>query len=148
MNNHKPKHFLVLKIIGFTLLVVGVVILFKGLSMQVPDIGEDNWFNASRSKSITIFGGITCCFMSLPFLLLGFSPAISKIRVKSAKYIQKENKEELTDIVSSTADIASEAITKTTKAMNKSLTNTIYCKHCGAEIDSDSKFCAKCGQPQ
>jgi predicted amidophosphoribosyltransferase len=42
----------------------------------------------------------------------------------------------------------SEAITKTTQAVNKGLDQTKFCKHCGAEIDEDSAFCSKCGKPQ
>ena len=148
MKNHKPIHFLILKIIGFALLAVGVFILVNGLRTQVPDMGEDNWFDSSRDKSFTIFGGIACCFISLPFLLLGFRPEIAKMKVKSAKYIQQANKEDLTDIVSDTADIAGDAVTKTTRAIKKGLADTMYCKHCGAEIDRDSKFCSVCGQAQ
>ena len=25
---------------------------------------------------------------------------------------------------------------------------TVYCKHCGAQIDADSSFCKKCGKQQ
>ena len=26
--------------------------------------------------------------------------------------------------------------------------NNVFCKHCGCEIDADSKFCKKCGKEQ
>ena len=68
---------------------------------------------------------------------------------KSARYIQQQNKDDLKDIVDTTADIASDGITKTTKAIKKGLSaNKIYCKHCGAQIDADSKFCNQCGEKQ
>lgn len=36
------------------------------------------------------------------------------------------------------------------RAIKEGLTEdeTIYCKHCGASIDSDSTFCKKCGKEQ
>ena len=80
--------------------------------------------------------------------MIGFRPEIAKMSTKSAKYIQQENKEDFRDIANSAADIASEAITKTTTAIKKGLEDKIFCKHCGEKIDSDSKFCSKCGKEQ
>jgi phosphate/sulfate permease len=65
-----------------------------------------------------------------------------------AKYIQKENQNDLKEIVNTTADIAKDAVTTTTKAVAHGITNeeTMFCKHCGAKIDVDSKFCKSCGK--
>ena len=88
-----------------------------------------------------LFIGVSC-------LVMGFRPEITKMSTKSIKYIQQENKEDLKDIISTTADIASEAVTKTTTAIKQGIEDTIFCKHCGAKIDFDSKFCNKCGKEQ
>ena len=111
-------------------------------------MGEPGWFEKSSGKGTKIFCGIACCMISTPFFFLGFRPEITKMATKSAKYIQDENKEDLKDIVDTTADIAGDAITKTTKAIKKGLKDTKFCKHCGAEIDADSKFCSSCGKEQ
>lgn len=148
MDNKKPKHFLIFKIIGFTMLAIGVILLITAFSIDVPDMSSSNWFEMESKKSGTIFGGVACCMVSVAFLVAGFRPEISKMMTKSAKYIQEENKEDLTDIASNTADIAGDAITKVTKSIKKGIKDTKFCKHCGEEIDKDSKFCSKCGKEQ
>ena len=52
-------------------------------------------------------------------------------------------------MVNTSVDVAEEAITKVTKAVKEGLKeNQTYCKHCGVQIDSDSKFCSSCGKEQ
>jgi hypothetical protein len=58
------------------------------------------------------------------------------------------NKEDLKDIASTAVEITSEAITKTATAIKTGLDDKMFCKHCGEKIDSDSKFCNKCGKEQ
>lgn len=148
MDNKKPKHFLIFKIAGFSLLAIGIIVLIIGLSVNVPEMGADDWFELSSKRSSTIMAGVVCCMFSMPLFFLGFRAEITKMMTKSAKYIQEENKQDLTDIASNTADIASDAVKKTTRAIKDGLKDTIFCKHCGAEIDADSKFCSKCGKEQ
>ena len=139
-NNNKPKHFIVLKIIGFIgiiLAVIGFVLTFVGFG----DFESNNFMIGGFMATLGVFVGVSC-------LIMGFRPEITKMSLKSAKYIQQENKEEFKDIASTTADIASEAISKTTTAIKNGLDNKIFCKYCGEKIDSDSKFCNKCGKEQ
>lgn len=147
--NNKPKHFLVLKIIGATLIILGVILLVCGFLTKVPKMGDEGWFEADTRKMMKIAGGVVCCMFSVPFFFLGFRPEITKMATKSTKYIQQETKEDLKDIVDTTADIAGGAITKTTRAIKEGLEDEkMFCKHCGAKIDADSKFCNKCGKEQ
>ena len=99
----------------------------------------------AQSLTLIILFGL---FLAITFLVIGFRPEITKMSMKSARYIQQENKEDLTDIVSTSADIASEALTKTVSAVKKGLATTMFCKHCGAKIDENSKFCKYCGKEQ
>ena len=48
------------------------------------------------------------------------------------------------------AEIEKEGIKIKTSAFKEGMsgTKTIYCKHCGSRIDSDSKFCKSCGKRQ
>lgn len=73
---------------------------------------------------------------------------MGKAAVKVQKSIIEENKEDLKDVANASAEISSEAITKTTRAVKKGLEDKIYCKHCGDKIDADSKFCNSCGKKQ
>ena len=104
MNNNKPKHFLVFKIIGFigiTIAIIGFVLTFVGFG----DFESNKFMIGGLMVTLGSFIGISC-------LMIGFRPEIAKMSAKSAKYIQQENKEDFKDIASNAADIASEAIAK------------------------------------
>lgn len=138
--NKKPLLFLFCKILGFAfavVAVVGVVFIFTG-------------FGDFESNKFMIGGFLFAfgMFFAIVLLLIGFRPEISKLSTESKKYIQQQNKDNLSSIASTGADISSEAITKTTKAIKKGLKDTKFCKYCGDEIDADSKFCNSCGKEQ
>lgn len=73
-----------------------------------------------------------------------------EIGVKTAKGVLDENEDDIRHVVGKTADISKDAITTTTRAIKKGLTeeDAVYCKHCGESIDSDSTFCKACGKKQ
>ena len=73
-----------------------------------------------------------------------------EIGVKTTKGIMDENEDDLRHISSKGADIASDGITKTVRAIKKGMSDAgdVYCKHCGESIDSDSSFCKACGKKQ
>ena len=139
--NKKPIHFLVLKIIGCISIITAIV----GIILTV------NGFGDFESNNFMIGGIITTSgiFLGIPCLVIGFQPEITKVSVKSKQYIQQENKENLTDIANTQAEILQGAITKTTAAVKNGLDeDKMYCKHCGKMIDADSKYCSKCGKEQ
>ena len=137
----RPKHLKKFKVIGVLGIITGVV----GAIIAFTNFGSFN-------VAMFMLGGFLCCFgffIGFSCLMIGFRPEVSKMAIKSAKYIQNENKDDLKDMASTTADIASDAITKTTKAFKNGLfEDTMYCKYCGALIDADSRFCNKCGKEQ
>jgi len=138
--NNKPKHFIIFKIIG----LIGIILAIIGFVLTFVGFGDFESNNFMIGGFLTTFG----MFIGISCLIIGFRPEITKMSAKSAKYIQQENKEDFRDIASNTAEIASEAITKTTTAIKKGLDDKIFCKYCGEKIDSDSKFCNKCGKEQ
>ena len=138
--NNKPKHFIIFKIIG----LIGIILAIIGFVLTFVGFGDFESNNFMIGGFMATFGML----IGIPCLIMGFRPEITKMSAKSAKYIQQENKEDFRYIASNTADIASEAITKTTTAIKKGLEDKIFCKHCGEKIDSDSKFCNKCGKEQ
>ena len=140
MTNNKPKHFIVFKIIGFIatiVAIVGFVLTFVGFG----DFESNKFIIGGFMATFGLFFAISC-------LMIGFRPEIIKMSAKSTKYIQQENKEDFKDIASTSADIASDSITKSTIAIKNGLNDKIFCKHCGEKIDLDSKFCNKCGKKQ
>ena len=135
----KPKHYLVLKFFGF----IGIFVFIFGIVLSVSNFGnfDNNYF---------MFGGVLSCF-GLPCgvlgLVLGFRPELTKLSVRSAKYIQQENREDLKDMAPTSAEISEDAVSTLAAAFRESgRPDKIFCKHCGAAIDSDSVFCSKCGR--
>ena len=137
----KPIYFLILKIVGFCAAVGAIV----GVILAISGFGD---FESNKF----MIGGIvatTCIFLTVPCLIFGFTPEITKAQAKAGKYVLDKNKEDLKDIASMHADIQSEAIKKTAEAVKEGISEKkIFCKHCGASIDADSKFCSKCGKEQ
>lgn len=66
--------------------------------------------------------------------------------------IINQNEDALRNIATKQADIHKDAITTTVRAIKDGFTGdnepTIYCKHCGATIDADSRYCKTCGKEQ
>lgn len=139
MNNKKPKHFLIFKIIGFLSVIAGAA----GLILW---FGSNDFMTGALLAGFGMFG----LFIGINCLVIGFRPEISKMSTKSTRYIINDNKDDLTDITNTSADIVGGAITQTVRAVKRGVTNqeSMFCKHCGAQIDADSRFCNKCGKEQ
>ena len=134
----KPILFLIFKILGFTgivIFVIGIINLINGF-----DNFEDNSF------VIGMFMMPFGLFLGAAGIVVGFRPEITKHTIKTAKYLQEENKEELKKIMSNAAEINSEAVTVTAQAAQTGLKEMMHCKYCGQKIDVDSQFCKHCGQ--
>ncbi len=142
-NNKKPAHFTVLKVLGFAALSLGVLLII----LSVTVFRDDFMGIVSPNFALLAPGGFLSV-ISVALLLAGFTPEISKLQASGARYIQRENKEEFTDIANTTADIASGAVTKTARAIKEGLRDYKYCHRCGKEIDSDAQYCKHCGAKQ
>ena len=78
---------------------------------------------------------------------LGTSMADVAINMK--KNILNQNKDSLKDIADIEANIKKGYVKTVAKSIKEGLEeDIIYCKYCGSMIDSDSKFCKKCGKEQ
>lgn len=136
----KPLHYLFFKILAAVFALVAIV----GIVLSIKGFGnfENNHF---------MIGGIMTCFglfAAFAFAVLGFRPEITKMSMKSAKYIQQQNKEDMQEIITTQAEMHKEAVAMTASAVKEGLADTKFCKHCGAKIDEDSRFCKECGGEQ
>ena len=136
----KPTHYLVFKILAavfFVVLSVGLILLFTGFG----DFETDNYIVGMIMMPIGFSGTMFCA-------MVGFKPEIARMRARSARYIQEQNKEDLQGLASTGAEIRSDAVKTTARAVKEGFSETKYCKHCGAKIDVDSRFCKECGGEQ
>ena len=137
----KPVHFLIFKILGF----LGICMAIAGFFLTIVGFDDFESNNFMLGGFMTTFG----LFLGVSLLIAGFSPDIAKIGTRTMKYIQSQNKEDLTEIASTSAEIAKDAVTTLSSAVKDGFSEkTIFCKHCGKSIDADSRFCSHCGKEQ
>jgi flagellar motor component MotA len=144
-NVKEPKLYLVLRILGFILLVIGIGMIVAGIIVS-QNIDP---FESSLDMAL-IFPGVFIVMGGISCTVIGFEPKMAMMSARKARYIQEMTKGDLKAVADTQADIASEAISKTTKAIkdgiNDKVADTMFCKHCGETIDQDSKFCKHCGK--
>ena len=75
---------------------------------------------------------------------------LSKTAINIRKDILEENKDSLKEMAEMEADIEAGAIKKKVAAAKEGFVgkDIMFCKHCGTNIDSNSKFCMNCGKEQ
>ena len=169
-----PKFFLVFRIIAPILFVIGVILIIVSCTALVE---YDDFFGLEPSLGC-LFPGVICIFFSIPFTIIAYMPNIQRSMIKTSKYIQESNRDDLTDIMSigfgigidatstaineneddlrniadKSADIMSGPMTTMSRSIARGIKegarDTKFCKHCGSEIDRDSKFCSECGGQQ
>ncbi len=138
-----PKVLLLLKIIGFVILAVGIV--FFVISRLNFGNFENDWFMTGG-----IIGGI-CFVIGFLCVVIGFLPQMAKWNIKLGKHIQEQNKEDLTSIANTSAEINEQAIETAAKAAKRGLdddSETKFCSQCCKKISKNSKFCSHCGAEQ
>ena len=135
---NRPRHFWIFKIIG----VIGAVATVTGIVLTVTGFGDFESNNFMIGSFVAVIG-VT---MTALGITIGFGPEIAKARAKTLRYIQEENKDDLTAIANNSAEIMSDAVSKTANAIANGVQKTMFCKHCGARIDADSTFCSQCGK--
>ena len=102
--------------------------------------------------------GIVVVFLIIFIVLLisgtsqkGLEKTLTKygnIVARAQNNIINNNEEILRDTSNKTADIHKDAVKTIVHSVKEGLSDdeVIYCKYCGAQIDSDSIFCKKCGK--
>ena len=135
---NRPRHFWIFKIIG----VIGAVATVTGIVLTVAGFGDFESNNFMIGSFVAVIG----VMMTALGITIGFGPEIAKARAKTLRYIQEESKDDLTAIANNSAEIMSDAVSKTANAIANGVQKTMFCKHCGARIDADSTFCSRCGK--
>ena len=133
-----PAFLHVLKALGFLFLALAIY----GFVLTVRGFGDFTTHDFMIGGILATFGS----FAAILCLLFGFSPLLARLHTKTALHIHTENQADLAALANAHAATTSEAVVTTAKAVREGLIgDTIYCKHCGKKVDTDSKFCKHCG---
>lgn len=77
-----------------------------------------------------------------------FKAKIMGKQIEAGRYMVEEHKDDFKSISDNIADATKGATKTTVRAIKEGFKDTVFCKHCGAEIEADSKFCKVCGKKQ
>lgn len=96
---------------------------------------------------------ISVLIMQIFVLVIFFNPKLRakfmSHQLKASKYMMEENEELLKELSTKSANLSKDGIKIKAGAVKEGFSvGSIYCKHCGFAIDSDSKFCKACGKRQ
>lgn len=126
MNNQNKLIKLILRIVGFALLIIGLVLAI---------IGFANFGNFESNLFFLTFIGLPCIAFGIGLTVFSFSQSI-------ARFV----KNEYAPVINELAEDISPAITTYTSAVKYGLENndTKLCE-CGTKNPTDAKFCNNCG---
>ena len=138
-----PKALLLLKIIGFVILLVSIV--FFVISRLNFGNFENDWFMIGG-----VVGGI-CLVLGFLCVVIGFLPQLAKWNIKLSKHIQEQNRDDLTSIANTGAKISEQAVETVAKSAKRGFddeSEAKFCSQCGKKISNNAKFCSQCGAEQ
>lgn len=160
--NNNNSRFLVLKIIG----CVGIAIAVTGIIIYICNLAGEFSTGLFITGLLMMILGI---LSGVPCLFFGFLPRLLAARISAMQQLQQQNisvyKELYAAAAQATANAQATAQASDAPAKEECQENVavgsqdasneeakdnskMYCKHCGAQIDSDSKFCKVCGKEQ
>lgn len=133
--------------IGFTIFAVFGILMFVGVFAFVLML---MFGTKTRSKMLSRqFKSVSDATGMSKGDIESMLTNLQSATINSRKKILEENEDSLKEMADANARINKDAVKTTAKAIKEGLTgDTIYCKHCGSLIDSDSKFCKSCGKEQ
>lgn len=88
-------------------------------------------------------------FMVTPYGRKHLIKRNAKIGIEAKKEIYEENGNDIRAINNMEANYSKDKVKVTARAFKEGFSEGLmFCKHCGAEIDKDSKYCKSCGKEQ
>lgn len=159
--NNNSSRFLVLKIIG----CVGIAIAVTGIIIYICNLAGEFSTGLFITGLLMMILGI---LSGVPCLFFGFLPRLLAARISAMQQLQQQNINVFKELSAAAAQAAANAqaaaqaaeapameireesvAQESSEEQAQTTANTkMYCKHCGVQIDSDSKFCKSCGKEQ
>lgn len=116
--------------------IIGITIMMFSPNLRTKLLKRE--FRATKSMLEDLQGELT-----------EMGTTVGTVSANIQKGILDQNEDALREGERKRASIEKEGIEIKTRAIKDGLTkNIMYCKHCGAAIDEDSKFCKACGKKQ
>lgn len=98
---------------------------------------------------VPIFIAAVFIFVILSIVSPKFRGKIMSHQIKATKHMMEYAKDDIKEISDELEYATHDSVRKQARAFSEGFNSSqIYCKHCGASIDSDSRFCNKCGKEQ
>lgn len=113
MNAIKPKKpavYKYIKIIGFSLLAIGIISFIISFFVNVPNAGDEDWIRLKNLNAILKVIGFSSVAFSIVIIVAGYRPEIARINIQTTNYVIKENKEIIKDTLDTAVEIAKESI--------------------------------------
>ena len=126
MNNQNKRTKLILRIVGFSLLIIGLILTI---------IAFANFGNFDNNLFMLTFIGLPCIAFGIGITVFSFSQSI-------ARFVKSEH----APVINEYAKEINPAVTTYAKAVKNGLTDnaTKLCE-CGTKNPADAKFCNECG---
>lgn len=123
----------VLTNIGLISLTIGIILIIA------------SFFISERGTTVFMIFGAIVFGVFFPFVIFGvaFGREINAFNAQQSIPIIKEGMENVAPSMRNTSKEIAKGIKE-----GLSEEDTVYCKHCGQLIDSDSRFCKSCGKQQ
>jgi len=164
--NKFPKHLIFLGILGALTLIAGIVLLVMALTMDIPDMKNDDWFESTQKQGYLGAGAGILLVLGIALIFTALTPVFARWRIKTTRYVAKDNKGELKEIVNTAGDIVGDTaktiVKKGADAWNESVATyarkdeqktavsrdeSLSRDECTNEPTQAGKFCENCGQP-
>ena len=98
---------------------------------------------------VPIFIAVVFIFEILSIVSPKFRGKMMSRQLKSAKHMVEYAKDDIEEIADELEYATHNSVRNRARAFSGGFSGTqMYCKHCGASITGDSRFCNKCGKEQ
>ena len=128
------KGKIMVNIITLSVFVIGLILLIRGIKMDVPDMGKNHWMAKRSSRTFHITFGVFLTMVGIMSTIA--ANLISKLPRISRNIIHTS--------MNTIEDINERVVEMRKKHMN---INKSSCDYCGTKFDSSSSKCPNCGAP-
>ena len=141
MDKKHSKMWLIPLIIGASIFIAGIIMITTGISMFVPDMGDDGWYDAETNRDALIFLGLVITILGVAIGGIGtFASFASTPEFKERQLKRLQEHKQIFSSMMSKFGISID--NQETEQKSKA---TKVCEYCDTEVDTKEKVCPSCG---